>query len=235
MRLAELNTFDLDPSKKYTYVVSLGALEQHGPYAPLGTDTFAQDAMMQRVEQALPDILFLPTIPVGPSYQHLGFMGTISLRPETLHAILTDIVESLQANAQTIFFVSWHGGNKPTTAEFIKTGQAKFPDTKLAMITFGDEGTDALAEKLLGGPVDDHAGNTEVSVMLAAQPDITKQPELGSTKRTIDFGWDKRIIEVTPEGVIDSNPNWVASSQIGQELIKIYADNLIRKIRQFQG
>lgn len=234
MFLSDLNTFDLDRNKKYTYVVSLGALEQHGKYAPLGTDMFVQDAIMQHVEQAVPDVLFLPTVPVGPSYQHLGFMGTVSLKPETLHALLTDIVESLQPNAKTILFVSWHGGNKPTTLDFIKTEQEKFPDTRLAMITFGDEGTDVLAEKLLGGEVDDHAGNTEVSIMLAVRPDITKQPEVGSTKEVVDFGWDKRIIEVTPDGTIDANPQWVASSEIGNELIKIYADNLITKIRQFQ-
>ena len=103
MYLANLNTFDLDKNKRYTYVISLGALEQHGPYAPLGTDSFAQDAIIKQVDQALPDVILLPTLPFGPSYQHLGFMGTISLKPETLFAILTDIVESLQENAKTIF------------------------------------------------------------------------------------------------------------------------------------
>ena len=233
MYLANLNTFDLDKNKRYTYVISLGALEQHGPYAPLGTDSFAQDAIIKQVDQALPDVIFLPTLPFGPSYQHLGFMGTISLKPETLFAILTDIVESLQDNAKTIFFVSWHGGNKPTMIEFIEKMQSKFAETNLAMITFGDEGADILAEDLLNGDVDDHAGNTEVSIMLASKPDISKKPKTGSTKDTVDFNWDKRIIELTAYGIIDSNPEWVASAEIGHKLIKIYADNLISKIRDF--
>ena len=99
------------------------------------------------------------------------------------------------------------------------------------MVTFGDEGTDEKAEKLLAGPTDDHAGNTEVSIMLAVRPDITKQPQPDDRKKTVDFSWDKPIISVTPDGEIDSHPKWVANSKIGDELIKIYSENLINKIR----
>jgi len=67
--------------------------------------------------------------------------------------------------------------------------------------------------------------------MLATRPDITKQPQPNDSKKAVDFSWDKTIISVTPDGEIDSHSKWVASSEIGEELIKVYSENLIAKIR----
>jgi creatinine amidohydrolase/Fe(II)-dependent formamide hydrolase-like protein len=50
MQLADMNTFDQRLQQKNVYLVSLGALEQHGRYAPLGTDDFAQDALLAKVQ-----------------------------------------------------------------------------------------------------------------------------------------------------------------------------------------
>lgn len=231
MLLNDLNTFSSELNKKNVFLVSLGATEQHGRYAPLGTDNFIQNALLEKVQATLPEVIFLPTIPVGPSWQHIGFKGTVSLKPETLYAIIRDIVDCLKDSASTIIFVSWHGGNKPTVNEFIEKEQQNFPGLKLALVTFGDEGTDETAEKLLDGPTDDHAGNTEVSIMLTVRPDITKQPKADDSKKKVDFSWDKPIITVTPDGEIDAHQKWVASDEIGKELIKVYSENLIAKIR----
>lgn len=232
MWLSELKTFNLKPKEKYVFLVSLGSLEQHGRYMPLGTDTNIQDAILQKTEVHLPEIMFLPTIPITRSKEHLGFLGTVSLESDTLYAIFRDIVNSLSENAHTILFVSWHGGNKSVINNFIETEQKNFSKVKLANVTCGDEGTDKLAEKLLDGPVDDHAGNTELSMMLAIRPELTQKPPKDVQKQTIDFSWDKPMIKVTPDGVIDPHPKWVANGEIGKKLIEIYSSNLIRKIQR---
>src|SRR5579859_7961408 len=134
MQLSDFNTFDPKLNKKNVFLVSLGATEQHGRYAPLGTDNFIQNALMENVQTALPEVIFLPHIPIGPSWQHVGFQGTISLKPETLYAIIRDIVDCLKDSASTIIFVSWHGGNKPTVNEFIEKEQQDFADLKLALV-----------------------------------------------------------------------------------------------------
>jgi len=232
MFLADLKTFDLPPDRKYTFLVSIGSLEQHGPYAPLGTDTFIHDALLQQVNVSVPNIIFLPTIPIGASEVQLGFFGSISFKEETVYSIVNDIVKSISSYASSILFVSWHGGNKPVFDRLIKENQSHFSEIKLIHISFGDESTDLLAKQLIEGELDDHAGNTEVAMMLALRPDITKQPAEGSQKKAIkSFSWDKPILSVTSEGIIDANPNWKATSQIGKELIDIYAKNLVRKIK----
>ena len=61
-------------------LIPLGALEQHGNQAPLGTDDIIAEAMSQEIKKALeaegeedfPMLLF-PVIPVGLSTEHKNF------------------------------------------------------------------------------------------------------------------------------------------------------------------
>lgn len=232
MYLHELNTFDSQLSEKQTYVVSLGSVEQHGPFGPLGTDYLIHTGLIKLVEEKLKDVIFLPVVPLGVSSQHLGFSGTMSLQESTLYAMITDIVENLKDRAKMILFVSWHGGNQPVIEKFLKDKSSNYADIRIKQIHFGDDRTDEEAEKLFGGPIDDHAGNSEVSLMLAINPLITKQPQAHDSKvPNSDFAWDRRIIEVQPDGVIDAHPKWVATSEIGEKLLTIYSNNLVRKIK----
>ena len=231
MFLHKLNTNDKRLADKRPYIVSLGSVEQHGTYGPTGTDYFIQVEMIKRVEEKLPDVIFLPVIPFGSCWQQLGFNGSVSLRESTLYSMITDIVDSIKDNANMILFVSWHGGNKPVISQFLSEREADYRGIDMDQITFGDDTTDEAAEKLLNGPTDDHAGNTEISLMLAIDPTITKQPRPSDEKHPIvDFDWGRKIIEVRPDGVIDAHPQWVATSGIGEKLLAIYSDNLVNKI-----
>ena len=65
-------------------LIPLGALEQHGNQAPLGTDDIIAEAMSQEIKKALeaegeedfPMLLF-PVIPVGLSTEHKNFCGSV--------------------------------------------------------------------------------------------------------------------------------------------------------------
>ena len=231
MFLHELNTNDDRFTHKRAHVVSLGSVEQHGPYGPIGTDYLVQVEMIRRVERRLPDVIFLPVMPFGSCWQQLGFNGSISLRKSTLFAMITDIVDSIKDNADLILFVSWHGGNKPVIDQFLAEKAFDYASIRMNQITFGDDGTDKAIKKLLNGPIDDHAGNTEVAMMLAINPTITKQPQSSDKKYPIsDFAWDRQIIGIRSDGVIDAHPKWVATPEIGEKLLSIYSNNLANKI-----
>ncbi|RJQ24690.1 creatininase family protein [Candidatus Parcubacteria bacterium] len=231
MLISELRSSDLKSGKKYTFLVSLGSLEQHGPYAPLGTDTYIQNALLKEVESHIPEVIFLPTIPISDSTLQLGFPGSITLASDTVYSILRDIVNSIRDYANLIFFVSWHGGNKPIIDTFIQETQPEYSSIHLVHITFGDEKTDELVESILGGPPDDHAGNTEISLMQFIKPECTGIPDNNSPKQYITYDWKKPLIQVFPDGVVDPHPGWVVSAEIGHKLIKIFSDNLIKKIQ----
>ena len=98
----EMTTLDfrgLDPEKTVA-LLPIGAIEQHGPHLPVGTDAFICDAIVDealaRLDPAAP-VLRLPTQRLGHSPEHARFPGTLSLRAETMLAHWTDIGRSVAA------------------------------------------------------------------------------------------------------------------------------------------
>ncbi|KAA0012062.1 creatininase family protein [Billgrantia pellis] len=97
-------------------IVPVGAHEQHGPHMNESCDAVLATEMAKRLAARLhPQVLVTPTVNMGVSPHHLNFPGTISLRPETLLAILRDMVVSLQRHGiDKILFLNSHGGNQAT-------------------------------------------------------------------------------------------------------------------------
>src|SRR5436309_15020503 len=77
-----------------TVIVPVGAIEQHSGHLPLGTDAILGDEIGRLVAKRLGAVL-APTVRVGCSKHHMHFAGTLTLREETLEAMLIDVAESL--------------------------------------------------------------------------------------------------------------------------------------------
>lgn len=234
MWLTELKTTDFDPKKKYTFVVSLGATEQHGPFLPLGTDTYCHDAIVTKAHKGLPKVIFLPTISVACSEEHKGFAGTVWIQQKTLYLVLRDICDSLKDYAQNIIFISWHGGNLGLLNKFIAKEQKKYVTVGLHHLGMEDEGTNKKTKARIKGPIDDHAGNTEISMMLAINSKLVSKPDMKKhPKQNYNHDWKNHyIIENSPDGVADKHPEWVISKKMGEEFITLHAKLLIREIKK---
>src|SRR5579862_9005829 len=97
-----------------TAVLVAGSVEQHGGHLPLGTDAFAAMSIAERVAERL-GTAAVSLGPTGVAHYHLGWPGTLSLRPDTLRAIVVDVCESLAgAGVVRIVLVNWHEGNSAT-------------------------------------------------------------------------------------------------------------------------
>ena len=97
-----------------TAVVFAGSVEQHGGHLPLGTDAFAAASIAERVAARLGTVV-ASLGPVGVAPYHLPWPGSLSLRPATLAAVMTDVCGGLRgAGAHRIVVVNWHEGNSPT-------------------------------------------------------------------------------------------------------------------------
>lgn len=97
-----------------TAVLVAGSVEQHGGHLPLGTDAFAAMSIAERVAARF-DTAAVTLGPVGVAHYHLGWPGTLSLRPDTMRAVLLDVCESLAlAGVERIVVVNWHEGNSAT-------------------------------------------------------------------------------------------------------------------------
>ena len=91
--LTRLEMEQLD--RRHTIVlIPLGALEQHGNQAPLGTDDIIASAMVSCLKEELEAVcedfpmLIFPVIPVGLSTEHKNFCGSVTFRPDTNYHLL---------------------------------------------------------------------------------------------------------------------------------------------------
>ena len=65
-------------------LLPVGAIEQHGPHLPVSTDACINQGVLAWALEQMPDdlpVTLLPMLPVGKSNEHLGFPGTLTLRP----------------------------------------------------------------------------------------------------------------------------------------------------------
>ena len=114
MKISEMNWMQVAKAvqRDSRAVVPVGSIEQHG-YLSLATDAM----LAERVACEAAEPLGVPVFPVlayGITPYFLGFPGTVSLRLDTYHRIVTDVLDSLSAHGFTrILFVNGHGGNVP--------------------------------------------------------------------------------------------------------------------------
>ena len=182
---ADLTTADfaaLDMARAIV-VLPLAATEQHGPHLPLSVDS---DIVQGVVQAALPHvaqlpvdlpIFFLPTQSIGLSPEHAAFPGTLSLRPETLIRLWTDIAQCVAAaGIKKLVLLNSHGGQVGVMDIVARDLRARLgmlvysvnwhqlpllgPDGKDLNTLFSDH------EHRFGV----HAGDVETSVMLALCP-----------------------------------------------------------------
>jgi creatinine amidohydrolase len=97
-------------------IIPVGAHEQHGPHMAEGCDAVLANEFSRRLgERLYPHALVVPAISVGVSIHHIRFPGTLTLRPETLIAVLRDMIWSLQQHGINQFLlINSHGGNQST-------------------------------------------------------------------------------------------------------------------------
>lgn len=186
-------------------VIPAGAIEQHGPHLPVGTDAMLSQAWLESALQHLParaPVYVGPALPVGKSSEHLAFPGTLSLSGRLLRHNLLAIAEQLKSwGFQTLAVLNAHGGNSASLSIALREIQ-----TRLGMQAGLLRPSLALSASDRENAWGIHAGEVETSLMLGIDPkrvDRTKARsefpvqaddpgELRPFKGTATWGWTSR-------------------------------------------
>jgi creatinine amidohydrolase len=196
---SDLNTQDfasLNKSRAIA-VLPLAATEQHGPHLPLSVDTDIVNGVMRIampiLKEAAPDlpVYFLPTQAIGLSPEHAAFPGTLTLKPETLMRLWTDIAESVNAaGIHKLVLFNAHGGHVGAMDVVsrdlrARLGMLVYSVSWYQLPLLNAEGKDLNAlfsdhEHRFGV----HAGEVETSVMLALKPESVQMDKAQNFQST---------------------------------------------------
>jgi len=225
-----------------TAVFAIGSTEQHGPHLPLITDSLIGDVLALKVAEKLGNALQAPTIRVGLSEHHLAFPGTISLKPETLKAVIHDFVDSLKVHGfKTIVLLPSHGGNFATVGHVVKELQGKHTDLKI--VGFAD--LQAFVEAMIAYSAEfgvtaydagAHAGESETSFILALADNLVQKDRyapgylgpLGEEEVNIIF--EKGMPALSEKGVL-GDPT-TATAEKGKVYIEKMADFVVGELEK---
>lgn len=152
-------------------IIPVGATEQHGHHLPLGTDSINVDWMCLQAA-AREDALVTPCVRFGVSHNHLDFIGTLSLEPETLIAILLDLIRSIHHHGfRRVIIVNGHGGNNATLDVAAIKARKAFPDMIVGHCYSAALGREGYKRVMESGIVY-HAEEGETSKSLYISPEL---------------------------------------------------------------
>ena len=227
-------------------ILPIGSTEQHGPTGFIGTDALCPELIAEGIGAAL-GAMVAPTISVGMAQHHLGFAGSVTLRPSTLIAVVQDTVNSLARHGfDRFFFLNGHGGNIATvTAAFseiyaessLGTAGHNRPGLRCALRNWWEcEGVKAISEEAFGEAEGSHATPAEVALTYYGYPeDAARVRKAELTPRLAPKGpiydaedYRRRF----PNGRIGSDPS-LATVALGERLYKAAVEDLGAKYREF--
>jgi creatinine amidohydrolase len=229
-----------------TVLLACGAVEQHGPHLPTGTDTYLGTEIAARAARISGAALVAPTLRPGLSEHHMHFPGSFTLSTETFVGVLGDYLESLARHGfrRAVVFTS-HGGNFDTMKAYtpILAKRLATRDCELVLSTAYPDFASILGHVgALGIPLGRagvHAGWVETAMMLALAPELVDMSSAAPGRSDEDFYKPENVgrsqLESFVKGIQSQSENGIlgdptgADAAVGEELIQLAAEALARE------
>jgi creatinine amidohydrolase len=150
-----------DIPENAVHLLPLGAVEPHGPHAPLVTDTLISIGISHRAAKRLEGeipVLVLPPVHYGVTRYAAAFPGAVSITEDTLRSLVTEIAQSVEK----IVLVNSHF--EPEQVETLRS-------TGLPLLDLTRRrNAERLTDEFRSGSC--HAGRYETSLVLADRPEL---------------------------------------------------------------
>ncbi|MGH6718419.1 MAG: creatininase, partial [Alphaproteobacteria bacterium] len=196
-----------------TVIVPVGALEQHGPHLPLGTDAILPTEIAREVASET-NALVAPTI--GYGYRSMPksgggphFPGTTDLEAATLVNLVRDIVcEQARHGVRKLCFMVGHYENQWIVTEGIHLAMQRVGDkgVRVMRLEYWDFCTQDVLDQVFPdgfpGVALEHAAVMETSLMLHYHPDRVR----------LDLIPDNPSADFPPYDMFPAVKDWVPSS-----------------------
>lgn len=203
MELGAATWTEVREAEPTTALVPVGSTEQHGPHAPLETDTTTARAVAAAAdEQTDTASVVTPAVPVGVSAEHRSFEGTLWVSPDTFRNYVREIVTSLADHGvDRAVFVNGHGGNVEALAE-VARDCSRDGVAYTTLFTWFDA-ADA--------PEMGHAGPVETALLRHVAPESVRESRVAEAANDAADGWGEWVHgvnlahdtgEFAPNGVV---------------------------------
>jgi creatinine amidohydrolase len=161
-------------------LLPLGAVEPHGPHAPLATDTLISVGICQRVARELEGdphvrVLVLPALAYGVTRYGAAFPGALSIGEATLRALVVEICDSLASQGLArIVLVNDH--LEPEQVRTLREAVDELDGSVRLFDPTRRQVAAELTEEFRAGAA--HAGRYETSLVLAEAPDLVRRERM---------------------------------------------------------
>lgn len=214
-------------------LVPVGAVEQHGPHLPTGTDTLVATAVCEAAA-ARCGALVLPAISVGCSYGHGTVLpGTLSLSPELLAMVVRQYAEwAALSGLRRLLLVNAHFGNAAALGTATDHLRLFRPDLRIGSVDWWSADRDVLAEVTSDGD-DIHANRAETSLVLAVAPELVHLDRLADSDdpdRTGDLVFRYTAPALSTNGVTGRPSE--ASAELGRTLLDRVAEAIAERVER---
>ncbi|GAB3682552.1 creatininase family protein [Salinarchaeum chitinilyticum] len=199
MHLAEAAWTDVRALETELAVLPVGSTEQHGPHAPLSTDTLAAEAVAAAGAERFGqeengedtaggnEIVVAPAIPFGVAEEHRQFDGTMWVGEDTFRSYVRDAAKSLAHHGfDRIVFVNGHGGNVDALRE-VAGRLSRDGDAYAVPFTWFDS---------VDAPDMGHAGPVETSMLRHVAPELVRDDRLDEAVAGASDGWGEWVAGV---------------------------------------
>lgn len=176
---------DIYLKKNDIVIIPSGSTEEHGPAGPLGVDAYASIALSEDAAKKS-GVLVAPPLWYGDSSHHSGFPGTLTIKPETLIALIKDISKNLAKNGfKKIIIIN---GNKMANLPALNIAAKELHEYELPNVFFAIIDPWKIAKKVsakVKSTNEHHAGELEISQVWYKYPHLIQKDKL--TKGKVNF------------------------------------------------
>ncbi|MBS3787737.1 creatininase family protein [Candidatus Bipolaricaulota bacterium] len=216
---------EIEESQPEIAMWGIGAVEQHGPHLPVGTDLIQVASITYQVALELGGFL-IPPLPFSMSECHGKEAGTQWLRPDTLGNVVKDVVSSLvRGGINKIVVVNGHGGNFVLSSVVREMG---LKESNLDILLL--EAAELMPSEL----VQDsgiHAGAAETSLQLYLNKNNVKD-RIGGTVPPVgrEFLDYLTLPQLSPKGIWGDPEQ--GSAELGREMFERAVKKCISKVKR---